>query len=135
MAVPIAILERGEPQGPDDVGYAIEQASRALKPPNRGVPQLSSTHEPGVPLRPLSWRLLPLSSGEVAAAGHPQQPAQPGDGVLTGELIDQAKPLGGSCSFAICAAASLKKSLSLLNSSFSLRSRLSTARSSLVSRF
>jgi hypothetical protein len=54
--------------------------------------------------------------------------------VLISKLIDQAKPLGGSCPFAKCAAASLKKSFSLLSSRFSLRSRVRSARSSLVSR-
>jgi hypothetical protein len=82
----------------------------------------------------LSRRLLPLPPCVVATAGHAQLPAQPGDGVLLGQLIDQANPLGGSCSLAKCAAASLKKSFSLLSSRFSLRSRLSSARSSLASR-
>ena len=50
------------------------------------------------------------------------------------QQVDQAKPFGDSCSLAKCAAASLKKSFSLLSSRFSLRSRLSSARSSLVSR-
>jgi len=48
--------------------------------------------------------------------------------------VNQAKPLGGSCSLAKCAAASLKKSFSLLSSRFSWRSRFNSERSSLVSR-
>ena len=84
--------------------------------------------------RTLSRGLLPLPPGVDAAAGHAQLPAQRGDGVLLGQLIDQAKPLGGSCSLAKCASASLKKSFSLLSSRFSLWSRLSSARSTLVSR-
>jgi hypothetical protein len=42
--------------------------------------------------------------------------------VLIGELIDQAKSLGGSCSLAKCAAASLKKIYFLLRSRLSRRS-------------
>ena len=72
---------------------------------------------------PLSWRcLLPVLPGVVTAAGHSQPATQPGNGVLISELIDQAIPLGGSCSLAKCAAASLKKSFSLLSSRFSRRS-------------
>lgn len=33
-----------------------------------------------------------------AAAGHSQTATEPDDGVLISQLIDQAKPLGGSCS-------------------------------------
>jgi hypothetical protein len=43
-----------------------------------------------------SRRLLPLPPGVEATAGHTQLPAQPGHRVATWELIDQAKPLGGS---------------------------------------
>ncbi|WP_255441656.1 MULTISPECIES: hypothetical protein, partial [unclassified Synechococcus] len=49
--------------------------------------------------RPLSRRLLPLPPGIEPAAGHPQLPAQPGHRVSISKLIDQAKPLGGSCSY------------------------------------
>lgn len=83
--------------------------------------------------RTLPRRLLPLSPGVKATAGHAQLLAQPGNRVLICQLIDQAKPLGDSCSLAKCAAASLKKSFSLLSSRFSLRSRLSSSRSSLLS--
>jgi hypothetical protein len=48
------------------------------------------------------------------------------------KLINQAKPFGDSCSRAKCAAASLKKSFSLLSSRFSLRRRMSSVRSSLL---
>ena len=77
--------------------------------------------------------LLPLPPGVETAAGQAQLPAEPGRGEAVGEGLDQAKPLGGSCSFAKCAAASLKKSFSLLSSRFSLRSWASSALSSLVS--
>ncbi len=93
---------------------------------------LSSDHR--VLSRSPSRRLLPLPPGVETTAGHAQLPAQPGHRVGTYELIDQPKPLGGSCSFAKCAAASLKKSFSLRSSRTSLRSRLSSARSSLESR-
>ena len=83
--------------------------------------------------RTRSRRLLPLPPGVEATAGHAQLPAQPGNGVLICQLLNQAKPFGDSCSLAKCAAASLKKSFSLLSSRFSLRSRLSSARSSLLS--
>ena len=83
--------------------------------------------------RPLSRRRLPLPPGIEDTAGHAQLLAQPGNRVMTCELIDQAKPLGGSCSFAKCAAVSLKKSFSLLSSRLSIRSRLSSFRSAVVS--
>ena len=50
--------------------------------------------------RSLSRRLLPLPPGVETTAGNAQLPAQPGHRVLNGQLIDQAKPLGGSCSLA-----------------------------------
>ena len=84
-------------------------------------------------LGPWARVVLPLPPGVETAAGHAQLPAEPGRGEAVGEGLDQAKPLGGSCSFAKCAAASLKKSFSLLSSRFSLRSRASSALSSLVS--
>lgn len=84
--------------------------------------------------RTLSRLLLPLPPGVETTTSHAQLPAKPGHRVAACELVDQAKPLGGSCSFAKCAAASLKKSFSLLSSRFSFRSRVSSARSSLVSR-
>ena len=84
-------------------------------------------------LGPWAWVLLPLPPGVEAAAGYTQLLTQPGRGEAFGEGLDQAKPLGGSCSFAKCAAASLKKSFSLLSSRFSLRSWASSALSSLVS--
>lgn len=37
---------------------------------------------------------LPLPSGVKTTAGHAQLPAQPGDRVLLGQLLDQAKPFG-----------------------------------------
>jgi hypothetical protein len=70
---------------------------------------LDFSGDQGVLRLPLSRRrLLPVLPGVVTAAGHSQPATQPGDGVLISELIDQAKPLGGSCSLAKCAAASLK---------------------------
>jgi hypothetical protein len=56
----------------------------------------------------LSRRILPLPPGVEATAGHAQLPAQPGDGDLSNQLVDKAKPFGGSCSLAKCATASLK---------------------------
>ena len=53
-------------------------------------------------------RLLPLPSVVVATAGHIQLPAQPGVGMPISKLINQAKPIGDSCSLAKCAAVSLK---------------------------
>jgi len=86
----------------------------------------------GVLLGPWARVVLPLPPGVEAAAGHTQLPAEPGHRNAIRQLADQAKPLGGSCSLAKCAAASLKKSFSLLSSWFSLRSRTSSALSSLV---
>ncbi len=93
---------------------------------------LSDDH--GVFSRPLSQRLLPLQPGVEATAGHAQLLAQPEEGVTTYELIDQAKPLGGNCSLAKCAADSLKQSFSLLSSRVSFGSQLSSSRSTLVSK-
>ncbi len=59
--------------------------------------------------------------------------SQPGHRKTVSQGHDQAKPLSGSCSLAKCAAASLKKSFSLLSSRISLRSWASSALSSLVS--
>ena len=84
-------------------------------------------------LGPWARVLLPLPPGIEAAAGHTQLAAEPGNGEALTKRLDQAKPLGGSCSFAKCAAASLKKSFSLRSSRFSWRSRVSSARSSVVS--
>jgi len=53
-------------------------------------------------------QLLPAVPGVIAAAGNNQPATQPGDMALISELIDQAKPLGGSSSLAKCAAVSLK---------------------------
>ncbi len=50
----------------------------------------------GVLGRPLSRRLVPLSPGVVTAAGHANLPSQPGDGAAAFQVVDQAKPLGGS---------------------------------------
>jgi hypothetical protein len=58
---------------------------------------------------------LPLLSGVKAAAGHTRLAAEPGNGKAITGFADQAKPFGGSCSLAKCAAASLKKSFSLLS--------------------
>jgi hypothetical protein len=98
---------------------------RSVEAPVLAEHRLDLNGEVGVLGRPLSRSLLPLPPGVVAAAGHPQLPAQPGHRVAISEFIDQAKPLGGSCSFAKCAAASLKKSFSLL-SSRTLASSMST---------
>ncbi len=84
-------------------------------------------------LGPWARVVLPLPPGIEATAGHTQLAAQPGHRKTVSQGHDQAKPLGGSCSFAKCAAASLKKSFSLLSSRISLRSRASSALSSLVS--
>ena len=59
--------------------------------------------------RPLPQRLLPPRV--VPAAGHAQLPAQPAHGEAIHQVVDQAEPLGESCSFAKRAAASLKKFL------------------------
>ncbi len=98
----------------------------------RTLPRFSSDHR--VLSRSLSRRLPPLPPGIKVAAGQAQLLAQPGHRVATCELINQAKNLGGSCPFAKCAAASLKKSFSFRSSRFSLLSQLSSARLSLVSR-
>ncbi len=74
--------------------------------------------------------LLPLPPGIEAAEGHSQLLAQPGHRKAIRQGLDQAKPLGGSCSFAKCAAASLKKSFSLRSSRFSWRSRASSVQPS-----
>jgi len=87
----------------------------------------------GVLLGPWARVVLPLPPGVEAAAGHTQLPAEPGHRKAIRQLADQAKPRGGSCSLAKCAAASLKKSFSLLSSRFSLRSRANSALSSQVS--
>jgi len=85
--------------------------------------RLDFSGDQGVLVFPLSrWCLLPVLPGVVTAAGHSQPATQPGNGVLINELIDQAKPLGGSCSWAKYAVASLKISFSLLSSRFSRRS-------------
>jgi len=84
-------------------------------------------------LGPGTGVLLPLPPGVEAAAGHSQLLAQPEHRKADRQGLDQAKPLGGSCSLAKCAAASLKKSFSLLSSRISLRSWASSALSSLVS--
>jgi hypothetical protein len=62
---------------------------------------------------PSAWVQVPLTPGIEAAAGHSQLLAQPGHRKAVRQGLDQAKPLGGSCSLAKCAAASLKKSFSL----------------------
>ena len=90
-------------------------------------------HEGRVLQGPWARILLPLPPGIEAAAGHTQLPAKPGHRKAIRQLTDQPKPLGGSCSFAKCAAAILKKSFSLLSSRFSLWSWTSSALSSLVS--
>lgn len=77
--------------------------------------------------------MLPLPSVVEAAAGDLQLPAELGCGEAIGERFNQLKPLSGSCSFAKCAAASLKKSFSLCSSLFSFRSLASSSLSSLVS--
>lgn len=90
--------------------------------------------EQDVLVSPFSRHFLPLAPGLETAAGDPQLSAKSGQRVLSSELVDQAKPLGGSCSYAKCAAASLKQSFSLLSPRFSLRSWLSSAFSLLVRR-
>ncbi len=132
---------------------------RALHPPSNAVPTHFEASSPQLPMD--AWSsiegavllknrchlccdgsvllgtgnriVLPLLGGVEAAAGHTQLPVEPGNGKTITECADQAKLFGGSCSTAKCAAASLKKSFSLLSSRFSLHSRLSSARSSLVS--
>ena len=84
-------------------------------------------------LSPWTRVVLPLPPVVEAAAGDSQLPAEPGRGEAIGEGIDQLKPLGGSCSLAKCAAASLKISFSLRSSRISFRSLASSALSSLVS--
>jgi hypothetical protein len=84
-------------------------------------------------LGPWTRVVLPLPPVVEAAAGDSQLPAKPGCGEAIAERFNQPKPLGGSCSFAKCAAASLKKSFSLRSSRFSFRSLASSALSSLVS--
>jgi len=86
-----------------------------------------------VHLGPWTRAVLPLPPVVEAAAGDSQLPAEPGHRKTVRQGIDQPKPLGGSCSFAKCAAASLKKSFSLRSSRFSFRSLASSALSSLVS--
>jgi hypothetical protein len=49
---------------------------------------------------PTARVLLSLPPDIEAAAGHTQLPAQPGHRKAIRQLADQAKPLGGSCSFA-----------------------------------
>jgi hypothetical protein len=49
---------------------------------------------------PTARVLLSLPPGIEAAAGHTQLPAQPGHRTAIRQVADQAKPLGGSCSFA-----------------------------------
>jgi hypothetical protein len=49
---------------------------------------------------PTARVLLSLPPGIEAAARHTQLPAQPGHRQAIRQLADQAKPLGGSCSFA-----------------------------------
>lgn len=49
--------------------------------------------------------VLPLPPGVETAAGHAQLPAEPGSGEAGREGLDQAKPLGGSCSLHLRGAA------------------------------
>jgi len=119
-------LEAGGPELLVDAWCAVE----AVVPIKH---RLHLSCDDGVLLGPYARVRLPLPPGVEAAAGHTQLPAEPGHRKAIRQLADQAKPLGGSCSLAKCAAASLKKSFSLLSSRFSLRSRASSALSSLVS--
>ena len=107
---------------------SLELLMDARCPVDASVPIKNSLHlgcDGLVFLGPPASVLLPLPPGVETAASHTQLPAEPGRGEAVGEGLDQAKPLGGSCSFAKCAAASLKKSFSLLSSRFSLHSRAS----------
>ena len=119
-------LEASGPQLPVDAWGAVEAAVLLQNRCHLG-------RDGSVLLGTRTRVALPLLSGVEAAAGHTQLAAEPGKGTAITEFADQAKPFGGSCSLAKCAAASLKKSFSLLSSRFSLRRRLSSARSSLVS--
>jgi hypothetical protein len=56
--------------------------------------------EDPVLMGPTARVLLSLPPDIEAAAGHTQLPAQPGHRKAIRQLADQAKPLGGSCSFA-----------------------------------
>ena len=60
---------------------------------------LDLSGQSGVLSRTLSRLILALPPVIVAASCHPQLTAQPGHPVLISELLDQAKPLGGSCSY------------------------------------
>jgi hypothetical protein len=95
--------------------------------------RLDLSRDGRVLLGPRTRVVLPLPLVVEAAAGDIQLPAKPGCGEAIGKGFDQLKPLGGSCSLAKCAAASLKKSFSLRSSRFSFRSLASSALSSLVS--
>lgn len=95
--------------------------------------RLDLSRDGRVLLSPWTRVVLPLPPVVEAAAGDSQLPAEPGRGEAIRQAADQPKPLGGSCSFAKCAAASLKKSFSLRSSRFSFRSLASSALSSLVS--
>ena len=66
-------------------------------------------------LGPTAWALLSLPPDIETAAGYTQLSTEPGRGEAVLAGLDQAKPLGGSCSFAKCAAANLKKSFSYLS--------------------
>jgi len=121
------------PDGPAGRTQFLVDPRRAVEAMVLLEHRLDFSGDQGVLRLPLSRRrLLPALPGVVTAAGHSQSAAVPGDGVLISQLIDQAKPLGGSCSLTKGAAASLKKSFSLLSSRFSRRSCTSSARSSLV---
>ena len=118
-------VEASSPQLPMDAWSAVE-AAVLLK--NRCHLGRDSSVLLGIGTR----IALPLLSGVEAAAGHTQLAAEPGNGKAITEFADQAKPFGGSCSLAKCAAASLKKSFSLLSSRFPVRRRMSSARLPLV---
>jgi hypothetical protein len=83
---------------------------RAVKSPVLLEHCLDFSGDQGVIRLPLYRQcLVPVLPGVLTAAVNPRPTVEPGDGVLIAELIDQVKPLGGSCSLAKWAFASLKK--------------------------
>lgn len=122
----------------------LMEPGRAVEAPVLQEHRLDLSGKPGALGRPTSRRLLPFPQGLEATAAHRQLAALPGRRVLSGELIDQAKPLGasGPCRKRMpCeavwpsdAAASLREASSLLSSRFSCRSRLRSAGSTVVNR-
>ena len=109
-----------------DAGCAVE-ATVPIKH------RLHLDHEDGILLGSWARVLLPLPPGVETAAGHTQLTAELGGGKAIREGLGQAKPLCGTCSVAMWAAAILKKYLSFLSARFSSPSRASSTLSLLVS--